>query len=529
VSERWIRPTCVALLVGAWLLDLVTPQLFVAAILLNGPIALSSLALDSHLTRRLVVAALVANVTAAYVNGVHDGYHWDPIAIGDRIISGLSFLLVGGLSIATQTAAARAGELAARRRRERRERSVRRAVETIRGSVNPELIRRAVVREALAALDVDGAYLYAFESTIDEPTTYIARAGGDVETRSERPPGPLPSLLLRVTEGRAGTVRVRASEAVGRLVLETLCAQHAIAAPIVEHASTFGVLLLVRDGRDFEPRFEEGLDAYVAQVASALAQARLFVQLAARNDELAAANAALRERGDVIRDIVYALSHDLRTPLAAARMTMEQALADAYGPLPDAYRAILRRTIASNEELKRLAETLLLVSRYESGDATTHRERVALAPLAAGVVAELEPLWRGNEVAVDLEVESDEAIAGDERDVRRALVNLIANAVAWTPPGRRVVVRVDRAGDRVRVVVDDEGFGIPPADRASLFERVRATPARAGSGSGLGLYLVRRIAESHGGSVAYEPRPGGGSRFVLAFPLVARAQPVVSA
>jgi len=179
----------VALLVAAWALDLVTPQLFVAAILLNGPIALSSLALDSRFTQLLVGLALLANASAGYVNGLADRGHWDAIALGDRVISGLSFLLVGGLSIATQRSAARAGELAARQERAARERSVRRAVETIRASVNAELIERAIVREALPALGVDAARLYVFTPALDEPTTF-ASSGGDVDVRSDRPAAP---------------------------------------------------------------------------------------------------------------------------------------------------------------------------------------------------------------------------------------------------------------------------------------------------------------------------------------------------
>ena len=116
----------------------------------------------------------------------------------------------------------------------------------------------------------------------------------------------------------------------------------------------------------------------------------MFVQLADGNAGLARANEALRERNDIIRDIVYALSHDLRTPLTAAGMTMRQALSGAYGPLPEAYREILRRSLESNDELQRLAETLLLVSRYESGENSRVREHLAVRALAESVVVELE-------------------------------------------------------------------------------------------------------------------------------------------
>ena len=107
---------CYGLLVVAWIVDLVTPQLFIAAILLNGPIALSSLALQSRLTTNLVIAAEIANVVAGYVNGVQAGHHWDGIAIGDRFLLAASFVLVGYLSIKTQEYAREAGVSAGRMR-----------------------------------------------------------------------------------------------------------------------------------------------------------------------------------------------------------------------------------------------------------------------------------------------------------------------------------------------------------------------------------------------------------------------------
>ncbi|MBD5654684.1 MAG: hypothetical protein IAI50_05825, partial [Candidatus Eremiobacteraeota bacterium] len=303
MPERWIRPACIALLAIAWALDLLTPQLFVAAILLNGPIALSSLALDFRFTRWLVALALVADASAGYLNGVAEHGHWDSIALADRAISAFSFLLVGGLSIATQRSAAHAGELSARQDRASRERGVRRAVETIRASINAELIERAIVREARASLSIDTARLYVFSPSLDEPTTY-ATAGDDVDVSNARPGAPILSLLHRIAEQREGITLVRQTDALGRLILDTLGAPYAIAAPLVEHETVFGVLVLLRTDVPFEAHFVEGLAYYVDQSAIALAQASLFVQLAERNEELAVANVALRERGDVIRDIV---------------------------------------------------------------------------------------------------------------------------------------------------------------------------------------------------------------------------------
>jgi signal transduction histidine kinase len=518
VPQRWIRPTCILLLVGAWIVDLVTPQLFVAAILLDGPIALSSLAFAPRFTRLLVGLALLEDATAGYFNGLSAGGHWDPIAIANRVIVALSFLLVGSLSVATQRAARSAGEAAARESRAVRERGLRRAVEAIRASMNVELIERATVREACAALDVERARLYVFESGLDRPVTFSAVRGSlDIGEQVERPPAAVLSFLQRVADER--TIVVPSSgDALGRMLLETLGASSAIAAPLVEHETIFGVLVLQGGTAAFDAAFEEGLRYYADQAAIALAQARLFVMLSGRNEELAAVNAALSERTNVIRDIVYALSHDLRTPLAAAGMTIRQALAGAYGELPAGYRDLLDRSLQSNDELQRLAETLLLVSRYESGEQSAQRERVELAPLARSVVDELEPLWRAKPLQVAVRVESEAAVLGDPGELRRALVNLVANSIAFTPVGGSVEVSVDARDERAHVAVADTGFGVPESERPRLFER-KGGSSRAGAGSGLGLYIVRRIAESHGGTVVYAPRDRGGSTFALTLPL----------
>jgi signal transduction histidine kinase len=522
MSSRWIRFGCWGLVAAVFGLDLATPQLFVVAILLNAPIALSNLAFDRRFTQVLIVGALLANAVAGYANAASDR-HWDAIAIGDRLIAALSFLLVGLLSIATQRSAQRAGVLAARAAREARQRRLRGAIDAIRASSNAELIARAIVREAPTAMGADAAWLFLTDPGLASFVTYALRgAGEDVIASNKRPEGAIVSLLERVVRDRRSLL-VSGADPVGRLFLDRFEAERAIATAIEDRSTFYGILVLVRARGEFDQPLDEELRSFVQQAAIALGQAALFGMLAERNDQLAAANAALVERGDVIRDIVYALSHDLRTPLSAASMTMRQAIDGAYGPLPEPYLEIVRRTLAANDELQRLAETLLLVSRYESGDRSRHRERVSLARLATEVIEELAPLWKGKglyvttqERTANLEVEADSS------ELRRAVVNLIANAVAFTPPGGSIEVATETRGDLAEVVVSDSGHGVPATERERLFARVRTGAARPGAGSGLGLYLVRRVAENHAGTVAYEPRAGGGSVFRLQLPRALR-------
>jgi signal transduction histidine kinase len=239
------------------------------------------------------------------------------------------------------------------------------------------------------------------------------------------------------------------------------------------------------------------------------------VQQSRKARDLAQRNA----RSELMRDLTYALAHDLRTPLTAARMTLRQALSGAYGELPAEYRDVLQRSIVSNEDVTRLAETLLSVARYEAGEQSHRREPVNIGELCTSVAAEMQSLFEVRFITLQYEMPSQDAVVlGDAGELRRVLVNLIANAANWTPKGGTVTVIVSVIGGYVGVRIEDDGYGVPEDLREDMFERfVGRSPH--GGGTGLGLYIVRRILEAHSGTVRYEPRSPAGSIFTIALPL----------
>lgn len=524
-SRNSIAVLCYVLIVVAWVIDLFTPQLFVAAILLNGPIALSGLALSTRVTAGLVIFAEIANIVSGYVNGVQAHNHWDTIAIGDRLLSAASFLLVGYLTARAQEYAREAGSSAERARIASEEKALRRALEAIRATLNLDIVQRAIVREAVALTGGDHAMLVVQRSQLDLPDVYCMKRGSpDTDLQRVALDSPLASLVAAASEN-ARLSTLEQGDPIAHMVLES---QNAAAMASVRIAISDGSAVLLVFAEGFARSTTRVLQAFGEGASVALAQAWLFMQLGFRNEQIAKQKAALEDRSRVIRDIVYALAHDLRTPLSAANATMQQALDGAYGEIPEPYREVLRTSLASNADLRRLLETLLMVARFESGESSTLREAVDVGDELQRVAQELQPIADVKGVTLrassnGVQDKEGPLVLADPSEIRRAISNLTANAIEASPQGSSVQLRTERDGDCVRLVVEDEGYGVPEERRGLLFARFAPSSSRAlGGGTGLGLYIVRLIAEKAGGSVAYAPREPRGSRFTLTLP-IARA------
>ncbi len=521
-SFPFIAILCYALILIAWIIDLFTPQLFIAAILLNGPIALSGLALSTRLTAALVIFAQIANIVAGYVNGVQAHNHWDTIALGDRLLLAASFLLVGYLTSRAQEYAREAGSATERARIASEEKALRRGLEAVRATLNVDLVLRGIVREALTLTSAAHALLVMRRSQLDVADIFrIAKGSNDESLQRISLTSALSSIVARTSEDARISTRAHA-DPVAHMVLDAEGAQ-AMASVRISGAEHTAVLLVFGD--DFGPRTERVLRAFAEGSSVALGQASLFMQLGFRKEQIEAQKAALEDRSRVIRDIVYALAHDLRTPLSAANATMQQALEGAYGELPSAYRDVLQTALASNADLRQLVETLLLVARFESGESSSLRENVDVPTEIRRVVQELRPIADVKHVSLTIPAnhvprqERTVSVIADPTEVRRAVSNLVANAVEASPEGSSVRVRSEQSDGDLRIIVEDEGYGVPEEQRSRLFLRFAPGKRTLGRGTGLGLYIVRLIAEKLGGSVSYEPRTPQGSTFSVTLPI----------
>jgi len=224
------------------------------------------------------------------------------------------------------------------------------------------------------------------------------------------------------------------------------------------------------------------------------------------------------ERVEVLREadrlkdaLMAAVSHDLRTPLTTIKALAHELAGDGDE------RALV--IVEETDRLNRFVADLLDLSRLNSGGVSLRLELNPVDDLVAAAVQQTAGVLGDHELRARLP--DGDILVGrfDSVHALRALTNLIENAAKYSPRGSVIDLAVERVGSRLEIRVEDRGEGIPTPEVERIFEpfvRLSATPDAGGSG--LGLSIARRLAEAQGGSVRYQPRPGGGSTFILDLP-----------
>ena len=227
------------------------------------------------------------------------------------------------------------------------------------------------------------------------------------------------------------------------------------------------------------------------------------------------------------RQLIGDVSHELRTPLTTIRGSMEGLIDGVLPPTPETFQEILRET----GRLERLVADLQELSRVEAGAYTLELALLDLPPLVESIARRLRPQFDEKGVTLTLEIPRGlPPVRADADRISQVLINLIGNALQYTPSGGRVTVRCalenkrPRGAERqIRVTVKDTGIGIPPEHLANLFTRfyrVDKSRSRAGGGSGIGLTIARHLVEAHGGEIWAESEgTGKGSTFSFTLPV----------
>ena len=237
----------------------------------------------------------------------------------------------------------------------------------------------------------------------------------------------------------------------------------------------------------------------------------------------------LRRLQRIRAEFIDNLSHELRTPLTTVSLLAETLVreADAAGEsIPPRMRDRIGKIEVETDHLVQMVEELLDLSRIESGGPLLMLDEVDLGRLAVASVERLRLFAERQGVELRTDVpDAVPAVRGNEDRLGQVLVNLLHNAVKFSPDGGDVVVRVEAAAHDVIVSVEDHGVGIPKSDQGRVFERFyKADKARRrGGGTGLGLAIARHVVEAHGGRIRVESEEGRGSTFSFALPILVQA------
>jgi len=209
-------------------------------------------------------------------------------------------------------------------------------------------------------------------------------------------------------------------------------------------------------------------------------------------------------------------AHELRTPLAVLRTGLEVALARDRSAQEN--RAALGAAHREALSLCRIADELLMLSRL-NGEVMVDRQKLNLRALLSEIMATVGPLAQARDTKLSVNAPEDVFVNGNAGHLRRLIINLLDNALKFTPVGGSIDVGLKSDANRAILRVADTGEGIHPAELPHIFDRFFRGAGSPGEGSGLGLSLCREIARAHGGDIAAANLPGGGSAFVVTLAL----------
>jgi two-component system, OmpR family, sensor kinase len=282
--------------------------------------------------------------------------------------------------------------------------------------------------------------------------------------------------------------------------------------PIAELTAAAREVERSRDPTTRIPRSES--EDEVAELARTLE-----AMLAALNEARTETEATLTRQREFVADA----SHELRTPLTSVLANLELLEEELDGEQREAAASALR----SSRRMRRLVADLLLLARADAGRVAPH-EPVDVSSVVMDAAAELEPVAGGHEISVS--APHGMVVLGARDELHRLVLNLLENALRHTDPGTAVEAQVARENGTIVLAVEDDGPGIPDELHDKVFERFFRGSSDRGGSSGLGLSIVRAVADSHQGAVTLEPPlDGRGARFVVRLPDHRRAEAATAA
>lgn len=332
--------------------------------------------------------------------------------------------------------------------------------------------------------------------------------------------------LVRVYPGSAGAIFLRQDDALrerarsgelGRGIADTaksavderrpIVTGNHFALPLLAGERLLGaVALRVPEGTELADEEVAFVGALANQAALAIDKASLYALERATTE-------SLRELERARSEFVAVVTHDLRTPLSVIRGYLD-LLAEKDGKR----RIPIDEAVAQVARLDQLVDRILTSVRVENPDLSLRRTRFDLRAAVNATLAELAPVARHHRLAAPRSA-SAVWVRADRRRVGEVLAGLVHNATKYAPAGTRIAVRIERRADHAIVRVSDEGPGVPPQERAKIFEPYARGAAHGDvAGAGIGLFAARRVIEALGGDIWYEDA-GAGATFAFSIPL----------
>ncbi|MEO8506626.1 MAG: ATP-binding protein, partial [Betaproteobacteria bacterium] len=395
--------------------------------------------------------------------------------------------------------------------------------QAVSSTLDLDTVLRTIVTRANELAGMDGCGMYEYDEARGE--FYLHTATGL--------PEPLVDALranpVRKGEGALGMLAVTGKpvevrdirdEARYRSRVRTLLLRLGyralLAVPLLREDHLLGGLVVNRKSAgEFSPQVIDLLRTFASQSALAIQNARLFREIGDKGRQLETAS---KHKSEFLAN----MSHELRTPLNAIIGFSEVLAERLFGDINDKQAEYLADIMDSGRHLLALINDILDLSKIEAGRMELDRVDFELRATLDGTLNLVRE--RAQRRGIELRCTVDEhlpKVRADERKVKQVLLNLLSNALKFTPEGGAIDVAARRHDNHVQISVTDTGVGIALEDQAAVFEEFRqvGATARKIEGTGLGLAISRRIVELHGGRIGVESEAGQGSTFTFTLPL----------
>ncbi len=395
--------------------------------------------------------------------------------------------------------------------------------QAVSSTLDLETVLTHIVSHAVQLSGTDGGAIYEYDEQSEE---FLLRATDHMEEELITALRANPPRLGDGVVGRAATSREpiqipniseeRAYAPRMRELLERFGFRASLAVPLLREDRIIGALVVRRKSTgEFRPEVIELLKTFATQSALAIQNARLFREIEEKSRQIEAAN---RHKSEFLAN----MSHELRTPLNAIIGFSEVLLDPTLKVSEDERSQFLTDVLASGKHLLNLINEVLDLAKVESGKMELQIEPALLQDVIEAVSNTMRSL--AAKKSIDLRADCDERLEPFPMDgarVKQVLLNLVGNAIKFTPQAGQVWVRAGTEDGIVRVEVGDTGPGIPAEDHERIFLEFQQAGSDAGKpqGTGLGLALAKKFVEMHGGKLWVESEVGKGSRFFFTLPI----------